>query len=317
MEKPSQNNINESPSSSPSKPSDAETVKLFMDIFRAKFNSAANEGRLQKAYGDGTAHEFDAEKKLIRELNAPGVKWGIGAAVMSFLALRRAPVYLAQRYYRSKTSFGSFMPPRPGIFRYSLGLTFDLFLSMWMGASVTMFLTDKEKMQKGLAKMPLLQGRSIIAEELCSDYIRAYQMAESKGFDWKAPHNEYPSIDAITTFVLNCKKRAVYEKRLRRETGKPANEPLSIPSPGVPDDILAEESFDDEQVGTLTSNYDYSDAPYSFNEDNSTGFDSEESNDSGKDEVGNELSQWKSIDDFEKGQQDGDNSGTKKRGWWG
>jgi hypothetical protein len=56
----------------------------------------------------------------------------------------------------------------------ALSIPIDILLSsLLVGASTALFLTDEVKMQKNdLANIPLVKGRSLVSEELCSDFIR-------------------------------------------------------------------------------------------------------------------------------------------------
>ena len=101
---------------------------------------------------------------------------------------------------------------------------------------MTAFLTDFKKVQEGFSKVPLVEGRSVVSEALCPDFIKAYHSIQSKGFDWYKSYYEYSQIGHISTFVLNCKKRKAYEEELRLEQGLDQNQPVCIPSPGVPFD---------------------------------------------------------------------------------
>jgi hypothetical protein len=131
---------------------------------------------------------------------------------------------------------------------------------MMLGASACVICTDTEAVTQGLATIPLVEGRSVMSDELCTSYIRAYQLSQQKGFDWpKHTHtsthtstnhqNHFPDVlRHLEIFVKNCQQRQQYETELRREQGLSADQPVVIPSPGVP--VNADTSFEGEGIGT-------------------------------------------------------------------
>jgi hypothetical protein len=130
----------------------------------------------------------------------------------------------------------------------ALSIPIDILLSLLVGASTALFLTDEVKMQNDLANIPLVKGRSLVSEELCSDFIREYNRLPKQS--WSSGNDaENRSLNAIGNFVGNCQKR----NRLvlhRRNDGLELEEALKIPDPGVLQnlsDITSEEaSLNDE-----------------------------------------------------------------------
>jgi hypothetical protein len=108
-------------------------------------------------------------------------------------------------------------------------------VSHLVGLHVTkFFLYEKKYIFEDLVKLPLVEGQSGVSEALCPDSIKAYHSIQSKGFDWS--RSDYKNSQLISTFVLNCKKRQAYEEKLRLARRLPQNQPVCIPSPGVPSD---------------------------------------------------------------------------------
>jgi hypothetical protein len=134
----------------------------------------------------------------------------------------------------------------------ALSIPIDILLSsLLVGASTALFLTDEVKMQKNdLANIPLVKGRSLVSEELCSDFIREYNRLPKQLWSSGKNDAENLSLNAIGNFVGNCQKR----NRLvlhRRNDGLELEEARKIPDPGVLQnlsDITSEEaSLNDEQ----------------------------------------------------------------------
>lgn len=117
----------------------------------------------------------------------------------------------------------------------ALSIPIDIFLSLLVGASASLFLTDEVKMQNDLADIPLVKGRSLVSDELCTDFIKEYNNMPPQIWTSKNAA-ESTSMQAIKTFIENCNKR----ERLvsdRQKNGMDFKEAAKIPSPGVPHHI--------------------------------------------------------------------------------
>ena len=115
-----------------------------------------------------------------------------------------------------------------------LSIPVDLCLSILIGCSTALFLTETDKLRKDLASVPLVEGRSLVADELCHDFTVQYHEWPEKTM-WTNPRvlAEHPSVGAIYEFVRNCASREEHERTLRQEKGLEVDSPVSIPSPGV------------------------------------------------------------------------------------
>jgi len=267
-------NSSDSPSNDNEKPPNEEAaiLKTFMQIALNKFNSSSQEnvGRLEGIYGERSSDDFKAEKDVARNANLSGIRWGIGSTAMSFFILRRVPVYLMRRVQRNhasslsrnetkNSSSNPFMNPgshrhkqsphqaqgpnnekielplRQGWIRYTLGLLIDVNLSLWTGVSVTSYMINAKELLGQFEKMPLIEGRSVLSEELCPDFTAVYKDIRDKHkYDWNNPKRSNDAINTIQNFVKNCEKRKACEKSLRMQQGLTSNIPVAIPSPGVP-----------------------------------------------------------------------------------
>lgn len=109
----------------------------------------------------------------------------------------------------------------------------DIFLSLIVGASAALFLTDDVKMKDDLARMPLVQGRSLISEELCFDFIKEHDKIPAQVWTSKEAI-ESSSMQAIRTFVHNCQKReSLVDYRQKELHVFDRKDAEKIPSPGV------------------------------------------------------------------------------------
>ena len=132
-------------------------------------------------------------------------------------------------------------PPRqPGIFIRTVKFGLDIFVSGMMAMYISALWTDKKRLLNEAAEIPLLEGRSLISDELCTDFMKHYATIPQD--TWRKHRGTSDSLTAIETFVVNCQKRQTFERRLRHERGlQPGGDAQdyhpTIPSPGVPKDL--------------------------------------------------------------------------------
>lgn len=148
----------------------------------------------------------EPEKQVFRQMSGMGIKEGIAAGIVTFLVLRRGPIYVARWVYQRRmakqappgdgsyqlsppttpTSTGSTGNPfqtaiRPDFPRSrnvvvrTIWFAFDSVLSLMMAASVSMAYTDTDHIRQQLVELPLLQGRSLTADTLCDDIVQELQ----------------------------------------------------------------------------------------------------------------------------------------------
>ena len=158
------------------------------------------------------------ERRLSGQLTAPIFGWALIATVGSFWSLRTIPGFISKQ-----------MAARRGVM-------FDVSLSLFIGAITTRKMTDLARILEGLSRVPLVQGRSVLSEELCGDFIRAYDVTKTRGFDWSNENHNSNTLTNIERFVKNCHARQNYEQDLRRSLGLNSEDPVTIPPPGVPQD---------------------------------------------------------------------------------
>jgi hypothetical protein len=152
----------------------------------------------------------EEEARIIRNLNGVGLMEGAAAGVLTFLVLRRGPVYIGRwvrrrqmaQYHQQPPPSSSSPPPssngyqfsdpnlasnnpfqraasprqefpRSGsLFVRSIWFMFDVTLSLMMAASTSMAYTDTDKVRQQVIDMPLIQGTSLASEALCDPIVR-------------------------------------------------------------------------------------------------------------------------------------------------
>lgn len=253
--------------------------------------------------------EFNAEKRILNDMNNTSLGKGVLAGLGCFAFLRWSPRAVARILQRRAVVGGASQPVspfrqssgykldpvapggqlnagRPGLFFRLIRLTLDTFCSVSVGAYASLYFIDKKKMMKQFADIPLVEGRSLLSEELCEDFTREFRKCDRRAWDTDHPAlGGYPrdgddggNTDfqgTILGFVANCRRRAIYENEVRRESGAGrADGPVVVLSPGVPrdievgfDDLLEEDKSGGEEANVGMAEGDYFDTYFGKDKD--------------------------------------------------
>lgn len=243
----------------------------FSKIAREKVLSALDdEDKVKKIDSLYSGPDFTAEKKMLSDMNNIGLTNGMMAGLACFAFLRWSPGAIA-RYLTRKRAANSGLSPKgdannpfnrsgyqfdqppgeqaplasPNFLIRGMRLGLDVFVSMSVGAWASIILIDKDKLMRQASEIPLVQGRSLLSEELCSDFSVEFQKYSRDTWDPNHPalnggvggdsKTDFTSL--IEGFVANCKRRSIYERELRVEQGLKDDDAVLIPPPGVPKDI--------------------------------------------------------------------------------
>ena len=256
--------------------------------FIATTNSPTHEGgfeenkmnRLDEIY---RSESYAAEKRQLTKINNNGMTAGIVIGLGSFVFLRSGPRLISRYLLNRSRGTGSnsggsgnmpggyqfdinktttnhqppqmIQPPeskkRPGFLFRVVKFSLDVFVSMSLGAWGSVLFTDSKKLMNDLSDIPLVEGRSLVSEELCTDFIDVYKAIPKK--TWDIYDNKSVPLDAISNFVKNCLRRQMVEKEIldeKRAFGSfgivgSEDKHVDIPSPGVPRDLDVEIPFTD------------------------------------------------------------------------
>ena len=182
-------------------PTPKQIVNQYSELFQAKFLSG-----IQPRIGSlifGSSPDYTQERAALRALYLPCLGLGLVSAGVIFVSLRRnmSKLMLAKSVQQGN-------------------LVRDVALSLFVGLNVSVFLWEPVPTQHRIAQIPLIEGKSMLSEELCPNAIQIYQHSIQHGFDWKKHTDpnlqmydiqaepEYPILlDNIQTFVHNCEAR--------------------------------------------------------------------------------------------------------------
>ena len=125
---------------------------------------------------------------------------------------------------------------------------------------------DRNEMMRKFAEIPLVQGRSLLSEQLCADFAEEFRRTSpgvwDRNGDIDEVGGEYDFRRTIRGFIVNCRRREVCESELREERGMGRREAVSVPAPGVPridvslDDLLLD-GTDESDEGSTEDGADY------------------------------------------------------------
>lgn len=180
----------------------------------------------------------------------------------------------------STTTRGGFFKSttRGGIFLRTLKFGLDLTVSLFMAAYGSLVFVDRKKLMDDMSKIPLVEGRSLVSDELCDEFVDVYRRIPKH--TWDKYEGKSDALDAIGGFVKNCIRREIVEKKilekrrgfgmdvvqeeeeeedsvkdekehgaLMRHTQRPKRRHVTIPSPGVSPDIPVRIEWIDSQGG--------------------------------------------------------------------
>mmetsp|Transcript_1873 Transcript_1873/g.2756 ORF Transcript_1873/g.2756 Transcript_1873/m.2756 type:complete len:271 (-) Transcript_1873:3492-4304(-) len=239
--------------------------------------------------------EYEKERQVLLSLNALGLREGIAVGFLTMFILRGVP-RLTRRYLISRSNnsqggvSGGYQLDRsnnhtaPNPFdnqqrKYTmtsamlggLKLGLDLFVSVLMAASTSLYCLDEKFVAERCAALPLIEGKSLVCDNFC-ETIQSEIAKRPPEFWAQAQHF---SLIYTHEFATNCYKRQAYERKLREEQGiMNENESVAIPAGGVPDDFEGWDSYDTSQImgdvsagGDTTLFGEFSDADNQWAED--------------------------------------------------
>ncbi len=199
----------------------AQIIQRFIDVTQNKLIEVTNEKR-HKVYSDReTIEDYKDELNILKSHTKP-IMWGLGTAITLFASFRLSKFTGALRVKRrygygvgyefenlkkgSESARKSSNDTTKQQMSNLASIPADLFLSTVVGLSATMFLTEVDKLQRDLASLPLIKGRSLIADELCEDFIKEYKAIPDEVLNTDEARRS-DSLRNIKTFVDNCQAR--------------------------------------------------------------------------------------------------------------
>lgn len=182
----------------------------------------------------------EAEKEVMMNILSKGVVWGVVGGISSISFIRTAPRLAARLFTRPGA--GARGPLQQPVVNKNLGYyvggALDVTMGVLWGALLWYGSTPTKYIYEQNAALPLLPGRSHIADVLCTDTIRYFQ--ESPRELWSR-YGKNEQVDGWKKFIDSCRRRQKYEVQLRQELGYSEDQPVDIPATGVPKDMLLDD----------------------------------------------------------------------------
>jgi hypothetical protein len=239
-------------------------MKTFYDLMQIK----ADRGEFQRI------REEPEDRKAIFEAIRPSFAIASASTLATFVFLRRVPRWYMNRalgkkesvwhgreghpHYDSSRRQKNILFPRiktyrdgstsfhEGLLIAPLMIAVDLAVSLAMGAAVWFYTIDKKGTFNAVSNVPLVEGRSAVSDTLCADFIEQKKKLPARL--WKEYNDD--AVTMLRLFIENCQRRTQYERQLRIEKGLGPDEPVAIPPPGVPPDMVIED--DEEKAAELS-----------------------------------------------------------------
>lgn len=123
-----------------------------------------------------------------------------------------------------------------GLLIKPLTLAIDATVSVALGCAVWFYSIDKKGVFHAASNVPLVEGRSAVSDTLCHDFIEEKKQVPERV--WKEYNDD--AVVMLKQFIENCQRRTQYERQLRLDQGLSPEEPVAIPSRGVPPDLVIE-----------------------------------------------------------------------------
>lgn len=118
----------------------------------------------------------------------------------------------------------------------SMKLLTDLLVSISVGISGIIFMLvegNRDNLRQDFEEAPLVAGRSVVAEQMCPELLKIVSLMQQESQETHDAAAKDPNLATLLTFVSNCRKRADYEDRVRRERGLPDGATVMVPYSGI------------------------------------------------------------------------------------
>lgn len=213
-------------------------------IFTSIFKKHAGSIKLDKAEPCYAQESTLLKSALAAERNA----WlfGIGSGLFAFATLHYLPNAVIRRIgsvkkiraldKSQKASFES----QHGWIQRGVTVAFEGVFASYVGVAGYRRVSKRGSAYDEIAGIPLVEGRSFASELMCEEWVSSYGSVPEK-FRIRVKEeklHDQQTWTAISQFAQNCVSRDLYEKKIREEKGMRPDEPVVIPSPGVPRVVL-------------------------------------------------------------------------------
>lgn len=122
----------------------------------------------------------------------------------------------------------------------------DAAVSLVLGGLVSYWATPKVRLFEAAADVPLVPGRSAVSEVLCEDFVANYKKIPKRVWTNNSVEGDDVTMN-LKRFIDNCRRRQQVERQLRSDAMLDRHEPVAIPHPGVPRDLILDEEEESQK----------------------------------------------------------------------
>jgi hypothetical protein len=227
---------------------------VFWKILQDDLSNVMSEA--PQVWSGPNSPDFRYEKALLQRCYGPFV-YGLGATCLCFITFRvsgsawfkqwrnnitqntrpasspvsRRTASNEKRASEWKPSSERLMEERREKINEAYSLPIDIMLSTLIGVSVSGLTLRPSRLKHDFERTPLLPGRSLISKHLCPDMTRLHNRVDPTL--WEKGDS---TLEALRTFVDNCRKRGEMERVIRIEQSLPDDAQVSLPKACIASD---------------------------------------------------------------------------------
>lgn len=241
---------------------EAVYLKLFRDLLSDK--AGVLKDGLSNVTEDYTEEKNQLSDAIKLQRNAMII--GGCVSIASFLSLRILPRQFIKRFGNAdriqKLKDADDLARKHGTawMQQTIGVLIEGGFSAWLGYTVFMRTSQEATGAYELvSSMPLVKGRSVVSDVLCSDMIKLTRSTIPPVFWEKLTEGKLrdeQTWQTIRTFSNNCIKRKLYERAIRKDLCLSCLEPVSLPNE-VSTDTSSEPCLTNEQALALIAESQY------------------------------------------------------------
>eukprot|EP00593_Proboscia_inermis_P007050 CAMPEP_0171312410 /NCGR_PEP_ID=MMETSP0816-20121228/22657_1 /TAXON_ID=420281 /ORGANISM="Proboscia inermis, Strain CCAP1064/1" /LENGTH=278 /DNA_ID=CAMNT_0011797759 /DNA_START=156 /DNA_END=992 /DNA_ORIENTATION=- len=215
---------------------------------------------------DDLAVSHCAESDLLRralQIERNALAGGIVIGLAAFASIRHGPSFIVRSFGTEKNAASLLKSENlsrkdskyflRSFVRLSVEGAFGAWAATKTYAAVSRYGSSNDVYDE-IGRIPLISGRSVLSDGLCQEWIVAHKEIQSDF--WKTVASEDRreaqlrdprAWKAIHSFAENCFKRRAYEKDHRTKNGMKDDDPVNIPSGGVPSTISISGLVEDDK----------------------------------------------------------------------
>jgi len=199
--------------------------------------------------------DYEAETKIVKklmEVERDAIIGSVAVGIAAFLTVRYLP-RIAVRMIGGDAKVKKMQEAeaKQSLLKTAGSFLFEGTVGFWSayrGYQLAVTLRSDD-VYDDIVSLPMCEGKSIVSDTICDEWSKLIKYKVSPDF-WKNMNgteaegakklNSQEYFNGVLEFELACKKRKAFEEIIRLREGKqqPNDDPVAIPSPGVPNNIL-------------------------------------------------------------------------------